>query len=94
MLATKDSTAFLKNFAGLSRRVVAVPIPRQEKTLSADAIADAARAIGIPTQRADDIEAALAAVGRLDLDPPPRILITGSLYLAGEVLSLNGTPPS
>ena len=25
---------------------------------------------------------------------PPRILIAGSLYLAGEVLRLNGTPPA
>jgi dihydrofolate synthase/folylpolyglutamate synthase len=33
-------------------------------------------------------------MGRFELDPPPRILITGSLYLAGEVLKANGTPPS
>ena len=37
---------------------------------------------------------ALAAIGRFDLTPPPRILITGSLYLAGEVLDANGTPPT
>jgi dihydrofolate synthase/folylpolyglutamate synthase len=29
----------------------------------------------------------------MDLLPAPRILITGSLYLAGEVLAQNGTPP-
>jgi dihydrofolate synthase/folylpolyglutamate synthase len=92
MLATKDCAAFLRNFIGLARRVVAIPIPHQEKSLPADAIAETARAIGIPTQASDDIEAALAAIGRLDLDPP-RILITGSLYLAGEVLARNGTPP-
>jgi dihydrofolate synthase/folylpolyglutamate synthase len=92
MLASKDCAAFLRNFTGLARRVVAIPIPHQEKSLPADAIADTARAIGIPTQASDDIEAALAAIGRLDLDPP-RILITGSLYLAGEVLARNGTPP-
>jgi dihydrofolate synthase / folylpolyglutamate synthase len=28
-----------------------------------------------------------------DWSLPPRVLITGSLYLAGEVLALNGTPP-
>ena len=37
---------------------------------------------------------AQTAVARLDLPPAPRILITGSLYLAGEVLALNGTPPT
>jgi dihydrofolate synthase / folylpolyglutamate synthase len=40
-----------------------------------------------------DVAAAFDAVAALDLDPPPRILITGSLYLAGEVLAANGTPP-
>jgi dihydrofolate synthase/folylpolyglutamate synthase len=94
MLATKDCSAFLQNFAGLARRVVAVPIPRQEKSLPAQAVADAARAIGMPTLTSGDIETALGAIARFDLDPPPRILITGSLYLAGEVLSLNGTPPN
>jgi dihydrofolate synthase/folylpolyglutamate synthase len=93
MLATKDSGAFLKNFAGLARRVIAVPIPHQEKSLPADALANAVRAVGIPTQSSSDIAAALAAIGRLELEPQPRILITGSLYLAGEVLALNGTPP-
>jgi len=35
----------------------------------------------------------LTVAGRLDLAPAPRVLITGSLYLAGEVLAANGTPP-
>jgi dihydrofolate synthase/folylpolyglutamate synthase len=93
MLATKDCDSFLKNFAGLARRVVAVPIPRQEKTFPAVVIADAARTVGIPAQSADDVETALAVIGRFGLEPPPRILIAGSLYLAGAVLSANGTPP-
>jgi dihydrofolate synthase / folylpolyglutamate synthase len=41
----------------------------------------------------DDIENAIDVAGKLDLHPAPRILITGSLYLAGEVLAANGTPP-
>src|SRR5882757_2451706 len=94
MLSTKDCGSFLKNFAGLARRIVAVPIPHQEKCLPADAIAELARGVGIPAQCADDVAAALIAIGRFDLDPPPRILITGSLYLAGEVLEANGTPPT
>jgi dihydrofolate synthase/folylpolyglutamate synthase len=94
MLATKDCSAFLKNFAGLARCIIAVPIPRQEKSLSAEEVAAAARAVVIPAEEVASVEAALTAVGRLGLDPPPRVLITGSLYLAGEVLALNGTPPS
>jgi dihydrofolate synthase/folylpolyglutamate synthase len=38
--------------------------------------------------------AALRAVAKLAYEMPPRILITGSLYLAGHVLSANGTPPT
>jgi dihydrofolate synthase / folylpolyglutamate synthase len=94
MLSTKDGESFLRNFAGLARRIVAVAIPGQEKSFSAEAIADAAHAVGIPAQSADDVEAALAAIGRFGLAPPPRILITGSLYLAGAVLAANGTPPA
>jgi dihydrofolate synthase/folylpolyglutamate synthase len=93
MLSTKDCEGFLRNFAGLARRLIAVPIPRQEKTLPPETVADAARAVGIPAGNSADIPSALAAIARLELQPPPRILITGSLYLAGEVLALNDTPP-
>ncbi len=48
MLASKDCESFLKNFTGLARRVVAVPIPQQEKSLAAEAIAEIARNVGIP----------------------------------------------
>ena len=56
-------------------------------------LVDAARAVGIPAEMANDIVSALASIGRFELDPPPRILITGSLYLAGEVLKANGSVP-
>src|SRR5690349_3969281 len=94
MLASKDSQGFLQNFTGLARRVVTVPIPEQEKALPPSALASSAREIGIPAQESYDIEAAIADIGRLDVDQPPRILITGSLYLAGAVLAANGTPPT
>jgi dihydrofolate synthase/folylpolyglutamate synthase len=94
MLATKDCEGFLKNFTGLAQRIVALPVPHQEKSLPPNGIADVARAAGIPAQSSTDINSALAAIRSFDLDPPPRILITGSLYLAGEVLAANGTPPT
>jgi dihydrofolate synthase/folylpolyglutamate synthase len=94
MLSTKDCESFLKNFAGLARRIVAVPIPRQEKSFPAAVIADVARTAGIPAQSSDHLSDALALIGRFELEAPPRILITGSLYLAGAVLDANGTPPA
>jgi dihydrofolate synthase / folylpolyglutamate synthase len=94
MMSTKDSGGFLRNFAGLARRIIAVPIRGQEKAMAPDAIADVARQAGIPADSSSHLTAALAAIAALDFDPPPRILITGSLYLAGEVLALNGTVPN
>jgi dihydrofolate synthase/folylpolyglutamate synthase len=94
MLASKDSAGFLSNFIGLARRLIAVPVPGAEKGLTAEAVADAARAIGLPATSRDNLDEALDAARKLDLEPPPRILITGSLYLAGEVLRENGTLPT
>jgi dihydrofolate synthase/folylpolyglutamate synthase len=94
MLSTKDAEGFLRNFTGLARRLIAIPVPHQDKTLPADAIADVARQIGLPVTSRASIEDALTTAAKLDLDPPPRILITGSLYLAGEVLKANGTLPT
>jgi dihydrofolate synthase/folylpolyglutamate synthase len=92
MLSTKDSEGFLRNFSGLARRIITVPI-HQDKAVPADALAGIAQAIGIPAVARDNVESALTVAGKLDLHPAPRVLITGSLYLAGEVLAANGTPP-
>jgi len=93
MLASKDCAGFLSNFAGLARRMIAVPVPGAEKSVSAEALADTARGIGLSATSRDNLGEALEAARKLDLEPPPRILITGSLYLAGEVLRENGTLP-
>ena len=94
MLSSKDCEGFLSNFAGLARRTIAVPVPGAEKGLSAEAVAETARAIGLSATSRDNLSEALDAARKLDLDPPPRILITGSLYLAGEVLRENGMLPA
>jgi dihydrofolate synthase/folylpolyglutamate synthase len=93
MLTSKDATGFLGNFAGLARHVLAVPIAGQQNAIPPEAIVEIAHAAGIPATVRTDVADALTAIGRLTLDPPPRILITGSLYLAGEVLAANGTLP-
>jgi dihydrofolate synthase/folylpolyglutamate synthase len=92
MLSTKDCAGFLRNFSGLARRVITVPI-HQDKAVPAAELAEIAASIGIPALAGRDLESAIDLAGKLELEPPPRILITGSLYLAGEVLAANGTPP-
>jgi dihydrofolate synthase / folylpolyglutamate synthase len=91
MLANKDCQGFLMNFAGLASAVIAVPV-QQDTALPREEIAQTARRVGIPAETHDSIAEALASIPVLGLDPAPRILITGSLYLAGEVLAANGLP--
>jgi dihydrofolate synthase/folylpolyglutamate synthase len=93
MMANKDAKAFLANFAGLTRHIIAVQIPNREGAMPPDRLADAARALGMRVETSGGVEAALRSLARLAYEVPPRILITGSLYLAGHVLSANGTPP-
>jgi dihydrofolate synthase/folylpolyglutamate synthase len=93
MMANKDAGGFLANFAGLTRHIIAVPVPDRENAMPPDRLADAARALGMRVEIAASVEAALQALRRLAYEIPPRILITGSLYLAGPVLAANGSLP-
>jgi dihydrofolate synthase/folylpolyglutamate synthase len=93
MLMTKDFAGYLQNFAGLAGHLFAVPVSKADKPLPPEVIAQTARDIGVAAETASDIKAALAATRKLALPMPPRILICGSLYLAGDVLALNETPP-
>ena len=94
MMANKDPQAFLANFAGLTRHIIAVQIPDTENAMPVDRMADATRSLGMRVEIAPGVEAALRGLSKLAYEVPPRILITGSLYLAGHVLGLNGTPPA
>jgi dihydrofolate synthase/folylpolyglutamate synthase len=94
MMANKDAGGFLANFAGLTRHIIAVPIPDRDGAMPPDRLMQAARGLSMRVESADSVEAALRAVAKLAYEMPPRILITGSLYLAGHVLSANGTPPA
>jgi dihydrofolate synthase/folylpolyglutamate synthase len=93
MMGNKDAGGFLANFAGLTRHIVAVTIPDQDNAMALDVLADAARHLGMRVETALSVEAALRGIAKLAYEVPPRILITGSLYLAGHVLAQNGTLP-
>ncbi len=93
MMANKDAGGFLANFAGLTRHIMAVAIPDQANAMPPERLADAARSLGMRVEISAGAEAALRTLAGLAYEIPPRILITGSLYLAGHVLALNGTPP-
>jgi dihydrofolate synthase/folylpolyglutamate synthase len=89
MLDTKEPRAFLAHLAPLVRSLQAVPIPGEHATLTAAQSAAHARAAGIAAAEAESVEAAVAAILKAERRPC-RILICGSLYLAGTVLAENG----
>ena len=93
MMGNKDAQGFLANFAGLTRHIIAVKIPGEDNAMPTDVLADAARQLGMRVETAVSVEAALRTLAKLAYEVSPRILITGSLYLAGHVLRENGTLP-
>ena len=85
----KDAAQFLAYFEGLAARVIAVSFAGgREGMQSAQGVADAARSAGLPAQTAAGLEEAVHDA--LEDYERPRILICGSLYLAGAVLALEG----
>ncbi|MBA4791127.1 MAG: bifunctional folylpolyglutamate synthase/dihydrofolate synthase [Rhizobiales bacterium] len=94
MLGTKDAAGFFSHFVGLAREVIAVPVPDNDAGLPPDMLAAAAAALGLSASVARDVGAALDGLSAYPLAPPPRVLICGSLYLAGAVLAANGTLPA
>jgi dihydrofolate synthase/folylpolyglutamate synthase len=86
MLATHDADAFLAPLAPHVAGLEAVTIPGEPNASPAEAIAAAARAHAVPARTAPTIADAVAAAAV----PDGRVLICGSLYLAGRVLAENG----
>ena len=91
MISTKDPVAFLKPLAPLLEDLNAVAIPGDHASLSAEQCVKAGTEVGLISSAFPSVEAALRSVvdGHND-GPPCRVLICGSLYLAGTVLAENG----
>ncbi len=85
MLNTKDIGGYLRPLAAVADSLVAVSIPGESATLPAEDTRDAALAAGIPATTAPSVAEALARI-----KPQSRVLICGSLYLAGTILRENG----
>ncbi len=94
MLATKDPAAFFRAFGGLARHVFTVSVPGSTATIEPGALADVAESADLSAEPVASVKTALRLLSEnWRFEPPPRILICGSLYLVGDVLAQNGTPP-
>jgi dihydrofolate synthase / folylpolyglutamate synthase len=88
MLNTKDVKGYMTPLAPHVIRLHAVSIPGEKNTLPAEVTRDAARAAGMAAETAGSVAAALTEI--VATSPEARVLICGSLYLAGSVLRENG----
>ncbi|MBI1213428.1 MAG: bifunctional folylpolyglutamate synthase/dihydrofolate synthase [Alphaproteobacteria bacterium] len=94
MLNTKDLRGFFAAFRGLAKHVTTIAIPGEAATSGPGQLYDAARAEGLEADPASSLEDAIlqvtARAALAKAKAAPRILICGSLYLAGTVLRENG----
>jgi len=89
MLNTKEFRGFLKPLVGVAESITAVAIPGEENSLSAADLAQAARDLGMPEAEAGTVTQALNDI--VENHPNARVVICGSLYLAGHIKRLNAT---
>lgn len=88
MLNTKDIAGYLRPLAARAQTLHAVSIPNEVNTLPAAQTAKAATDVGMTAFEADSVKSAINAITKTT--PNARILICGSLYLAGVILRENG----
>ena len=93
MQKNRDPAAYLRHFAGLAAQVIGVPLPESTSEMgaghAAEDIAAAACRAGLAARAAPTLEEALRQAARLRPDSPVRVVIAGSLYLAGAALAKN-----
>ena len=93
MLNTKEVAGYLSPFKGLLRHVITLTIPGEANAVPADQLASRVIELGLSAEAATSIEDGLRRASHYP--QAPRILIGGSLYLAGHVLALQeGQTPS
>ena len=90
MLTSKDPLAFLRHLAPVAEDLSAVGIPGDHSSIAVPDAVGFARQAGLPAEGYDSPAAALAAIVARHGTAPRRVLICGSLYLAGTVLAENG----
>ena len=89
MMNNKQAGPFLESLAQVAAGIRTVAIPGEENAFPAAELADIATGAGLDAAPADDLAAAVESIAAQQ-DSPARILICGSLYLAGGVLAGNG----
>jgi dihydrofolate synthase/folylpolyglutamate synthase len=87
MLNTKDATGYMEPLTARANSLYGVSIPGEAATMTAQETVEAAKSVGFDAVTAEDVMSAVQKITKID--PTARILICGSLYLAGKVLQEN-----
>ena len=93
LLSSKDSQGFLNQFSALAPTLYAVPIPDHAASRKAEEVAEQAQKAGYTATTATSVQDALQSIAARPDYTQARVVICGSLYLAGSVLRDNGTEP-
>jgi dihydrofolate synthase/folylpolyglutamate synthase len=94
MLSTKDPAGFFRSFDGLVQHVLTVPVPDSSAGIDPHRLAEFAMAAQLPARATNGVVEAFRTINEMSKGrQAPRILICGSLYLAGHVLKENGMFP-
>lgn len=91
MLDTKDPAGYFNEFVSLAEQVFTVPIQSSDAGVPAEKLAQLAAESGLQSRATTSLKEALSLV---ETNSPVRVLICGSLYLVGDALEQNDTPPS
>jgi len=87
MIDTKAVEDYLAPLAGAAEGAVTVPVPMSDASIPAERLAERAANAGLAARAAGDVDEALGLIAKERREAPLRVLICGSLYLAGTVLA-------
>lgn len=87
MLNTKDVAGYMQPLLSQSKRLYGVSIPGEAATMTAKETVDVAIDVGFEASVSENVESAIKEI--IKQDQNARILICGSLYLAGNILQKN-----
>ena len=91
MMASKDSSGYFAEMVRAASRVFTIENAGRHSGADPETLATSAAMVGFEAEAAGTLETAMSKAAALK---PARILICGSLYLAGDVLAANGEPPT
>ena len=90
MLSTKDQASFFQELKGFIESGAAIPVEGEPASTPAKELSQIARDANISLVTAASVEQAIGLLHAKLSQQPCRLLIAGSLYMAGHVLKTHG----